>query len=228
MPPVFDPAKPLFIPLRGIGYGGVMSSRTTQIAALFVALFAALLLTSCSGSTDHTETHQADEPAATAQPPGFNAEDHAFATTMIPHHEQAIELAALAPQRSTNADLIALAAKISAEQEPEIKALRVFLVQWDENPEDNTSHGGDGDHGAMAGMVDEATMTKLQSLQGAQFDTLWLQSMISHHEGAIDMAKAEVADGQNDDIKRMAQTMIDTQQAEITQMNQMLEGGHNG
>ena len=77
----------------------------------------------------------------------------------------------------------------------------------------------------MAGMVDDATMARLQSLQGAEFDTLWLQSMISHHQGAIEMAKAEVANGQNDDIKRMAQTMIDAQQAEINQMNQMLEGG---
>ena len=80
----------------------------------------------------------------------------------------------------------------------------------------------------MAGMVDEATMTKLQSLRGTEFDTLWLQSMISHHQGAIEMAKAEVANGQNEDVKRMAQTMIDTQQAEIAQMNQMLKGGGNG
>lgn len=205
-----------------------MSSRTTRLAVLLVALFAALFLASCSGSADHPESHSSDEPVATAQPPGFNADDHAFATNMIPHHEQAIELAALAPDRSTNPELIALAAKISAEQEPEIKALRVFLVQWDENPQDNqdnTSHEG---HGAMAGMVDEATMTKLGSLQGAEFDTLWLQSMISHHQGAIEMAKAEVANGQNDDIKNMAQTMIDTQQAEITQMDQMLKGGGNG
>lgn len=208
-----------------------MSPRTTRIAAVFVAIFAALFLTSCSGSSDHTETHPADEPAGTAQPPGFNADDHAFATNMIPHHEQAIELAAMVPDRSTNADVIALAAKISAEQEPEIKALRVFLVQWDENPDDDVSqgqHGGHGGHGAMAGMVDEATMTKLQSLRGTEFDTLWLQSMISHHQGAIEMAEAEVANGQNEDVKRMAQTMIDTQQAEIAQMNQMLKGGGNG
>ncbi|MDG5482456.1 DUF305 domain-containing protein [Mycolicibacterium gadium] len=205
-----------------------MPPRTTRIATVFVAIFAALLLTSCAGSNDHTETHQADEPVGTAQPAGFNADDHAFATNMIPHHEQAIELAAMVPDRSTNADLIALAAKISAEQEPEIKALRVFLVQWDENPDDDASQGEHGGHGAMAGMVDEATMTKLQSLQGAEFDTLWLQSMISHHQGAIEMAKAEVANGQNEDVKRMAQTMIDTQQAEIGQMNQMLKGGGNG
>ncbi len=211
-----------------------MPSRITRIAAVLVALFAALALTACSGSDDKTDTAKTDEAVSTPVPPGFNPEDHAFATNMIPHHEQAIELAALAPQRSTDQDLIALAAKISAEQAPEIKALRVFLVQWDENPDDdassgdNSDHGGDAGHGAMAGMVDDATMAKLQSLTGTEFDTLWLQSMISHHQGAIEMAKAEVANGQNVDVKRMAQTMVDTQQAEITQMNQMAEGGHNG
>jgi uncharacterized protein (DUF305 family) len=207
-----------------------MSPRITRFAAVLIAFLAALFLAACSGSSDHSEAHPTDEPASTAQPAGFNADDHAFATTMIPHHEQAIELAAMAPQRSTNADLIALAAKISAEQEPEIRALRVFLVQWDENPQDSRGggDGGHGGHGEMAGMVDQATMTKLGSLQGPEFDTLWLQSMISHHRGAIEMAKAEVANGENEDIQRMAQTMIDTQQAEINQMNQMLEGGRNG
>lgn len=230
MPSAFPPTKPFSIPLRGIGYGGVMPSCVTRMAALLLALFIALFLVSCSGSEEHAGTQSSEESVSTAQPPGFNADDHAFATNMIPHHEQAIELAALAPQNSTNADLIALAAKISAAQEPEIRALRVFLVQWDENPQDNqdeTSHG-EGGHGTMAGMVDEATMAKLRSLRGTEFDTLWLQSMISHHRGAVEMAKAELANGQNDDIKRMAQTMIDTQEAEITQMNQMLKGGGNG
>ena len=76
----------------------------------------------------------------------------------------------------------------------------------------------------MQGMVDEATMTKLESLSGAEFDTLWLESMISHHQGAIEMAKAEIANGENVDAKRLAQTIIDTQQAEIGQMKQMLGG----
>jgi uncharacterized protein (DUF305 family) len=208
-----------------------MPSRITRIAAVLIALCAALLLTACSGSDDKSDTAKTDQSVSTPEPPGFNADDYAFATNMIPHHQQAIELAALAPEHSANQDLIALAAKISAEQDPEIKALRVFLVQWDENPDDNASHGDHGEdagHGPMAGMVDDATMAKLQSLNGAEFDRLWLQSMISHHQGAIEMAKAEVANGQNVDIKRMAQTMVDTQQAEITQMNQMLKGGQNG
>jgi uncharacterized protein (DUF305 family) len=78
------------------------------------------------------------------------------------------------------------------------------------------------DHSAMEGMVDEATMTKLASLKGTEFDTLWLRSMIGHHEGAIKMAQAEVANGANADAKDLAQKIVAAQQAEITQMKQML------
>ncbi len=205
-----------------------MTSRTARIAAVVGAMAAALFLSSCSSqagnSTDSHADHATDSPMITEQPAGFNADDVAFATNMIPHHEQAVELSAMVPDHSTDAEVIALANQISAEQQPEINALRVFLVQWNENPQDNTA-GGHEAHGAMEGMVDEATMTKLQSLKGAEFDTLWLQSMIGHHEGAIAMAKAEVAKGQNIDTKRMAQTIIDSQQAEIDQMKQMLGGG---
>ena len=80
----------------------------------------------------------------------------------------------------------------------------------------------------MQGMVDDATMARLQTLKGEEFDNLWLESMISHHQGAIEMAKAELANGQNVDVKGMAQTMVDTQQGEIGQMKQMLGGGQNG
>ncbi len=203
-----------------------MTSRIARTGAAAAALTAALLLASCSAATpeDHTN-HTSDTPVITAPPAGFDADDVAFATNMIPHHEQAVELSALVADRTTNQELIALANQISAAQQPEINAMRVFLVQWNENPEDSSGNGGHAMHGAMQGMVDEATMAKLKSLNGAEFDKLWLQSMISHHQGAIEMAKAELANGQNVDAKRMAQSIVDTQQAEITQMNQMLGGG---
>ncbi|MGE2692090.1 DUF305 domain-containing protein [Mycolicibacterium pulveris] len=203
-----------------------MMSIATRIIAVFAALATALLLSSCSQSESadgHTGHQQPDTPAITGEPAGYNAEDVAFATNMIPHHEQAIELSAMVPDRSTNPELIALAEQISATQQPEINTLRVFLVQWNENPDAATGEGH-AHHGDMQGMVDEATMAQLRSLSGQEFDTLWLESMISHHEGAVDMARAEVANGENVDAKRMAQTMIDTQQAEITQMQQMLRG----
>jgi uncharacterized protein (DUF305 family) len=79
-------------------------------------------------------------------------------------------------------------------------------------------------HGGMQGMVDDATMAKLQSLNGPEFDTLWLQAMIGHHQGAIEMAQAEIANGQSADMTAMAKNMVSAQQAEINQMKQMLGG----
>src|SRR5262245_11034682 len=198
-----------------------------RAAAAVVAVAAALLLSSCSGSAGSsaagtTGQQHSDQPAITGQPAGYNADDVAFATNMIPHHRQAVDLAALAPDRSSNPRLVALASQISAAQQPEIDVMKVFLVQWNENPDTNSGHVGHGS--TMVGMVDPATMTKLQSLDGAEFDTLWLQSMISHHQGAIEMAKAEIANGDNMDAKSLADNIVTTQQAEIGQMKQLLGG----
>lgn len=195
-----------------------------RVLAVIAAIAAAVFLSSCTSpaSDGHTEREHTEEPVITGQPAGYNADDVAFATNMIPHHQQAVELSALVPNRSTNPELITLAGQISAAQQPEIETMKVFLVQWKENPDTGSGHQG---HGApMAGMVDEGTMTKLESLNGPEFDRLWLESMISHHQGAIEMAKAEIANGENVDAKALAQTIIDTQQAEIGQMKQMLGG----
>jgi uncharacterized protein (DUF305 family) len=201
-----------------------MTSLIGRIAAVVGAIAAALFLSSCSSppSEGHTDRQNTDEPVITGEPAGYNADDVAFATNMIQHHQQAIEMSALVSDRSAKLELIELAKQISAAQQPEIETMKVFLVQWKENPDTSSGHAGHG--GTMAGMVDEVTMTKLESLNGAQFDTLWLESMISHHQGAIEMAKAEIANGENVDAKRLAQTIIDTQQAEIGQMKQMLGG----
>ena len=199
---------------------------STRILAVLAALVAAAFLSACSSSPaadEHTDHgHGTSESTVTAgEPAGFDADDVAFATNMIPHHQQAVDLTTLVPERSTNPELITLAQQIAAAQQPEIDTMKAFLVQWKENPGDETEHGA---HGAMAmgGMVDEATMAKLATLKGTAFDTLWLQSMIGHHQGAIEMAKAEIANGQNVDAKQLAQNIITAQQAEIDQMQKML------
>ena len=197
---------------------------TARIAALLAAAAAALFLSSCGGSTSdvRTDPKSTEQPVITGQPAGYNADDVAFVTNMIPHHEQAVEMSAMVPDRSTNPELIALAQQISAAQQPEINVMKVFLVQWNENPDTNSGHEGHGN--TMQGMVDKPTMTKLQSLNGAEFDKLWLESMISHHQGAIEMAKAELANGDNVDAKGLAKNIVATQEAEIGQMKQMLGG----
>lgn len=201
------------------------SAAPTRIVAVFAALATALAISGCTGppaSDGHTDhTHSETTPVISGQPAGFNADDITFATAMIPHHQQAVTMSALVPARSTDPKVIALAQQISAAQEPEIETLKAFLVQWQENPGDDTGHG---DHGGMAmtGMVDDATMKQLESLKGAEFDTLWLRSMIGHHEGAVEMAKTEIAKGDNEDAKSLAQHIVTDQEAEIAQMEQML------
>jgi len=196
---------------------------TCPLAAL-AALTTALFLSSCStsASDSHADHPQTDQPVITGQPAGYNADDVAFAANMIPHHQQAVDLSAMVPDRCTNAGLVALADQISAAQQPEINVMKVFLVQWNENPDTNSGHAGHGS--TTQGMVDAATMTKLESLSGEEFDKLWLASMISHHQGAIEMAKAEVANGDNVDAKTVANNIVTTQEAEIGQMKQMLGG----
>jgi uncharacterized protein (DUF305 family) len=201
-----------------------MTSVPRRVAAALAALTVALFVSSCGSpaSDGHTDHPHSDEPVITGQPAAYNADDVAFATNMIPHHQQAVDLSAMVPDRSTNAELVALAQQISAAQQPEINVMKVFLVQWNENPDTNSGHEGHGN--TMAGMVDEATMTKLESLNGQEFDKLWLESMISHHQGAIEMAKAEIANGDNVDAKTLAKSIVTTQEAEIGQMKQMLGG----
>jgi uncharacterized protein (DUF305 family) len=201
-----------------------MTLIAARLAAVVAAAATALLVSSCGSpaSDSGSEQQRSEEPVITGQPAGYNADDVAFATNMIPHHQQAVDLAALVPDRSTSPEIIALAQQISAAQQPEINVMKVFLVQWNENPDANSGHAGHG--GAMQGMVDEATMTKLESLNGVDFDKLWLESMISHHQGAIEMAKAEVANGDNVDAKALAKNIVATQEAEIGQMKQMLGG----
>ncbi len=139
---------------------------------------------------------------------------------MTPHHQQALDLSAAVPVRSTDPALIKLASGIATAQAPEIQKMKNFVLQWSEEPD--SPSGGKADM-AMHGMVDQATMTRLASLQGVEFDKLWLQSMIGHHRGAVEMAQAEVNNGVNTDAVAMAHSIVTTQQAEIDQMTKMLE-----
>jgi uncharacterized protein (DUF305 family) len=187
-----------------------MQSVVTRVAAVLATLGAALFLSSCTGPAPEGQS---------GQPAGFNADDLAFTTGMIPHHQQAVQMSAMVPTRSTNPEVIRLAGTISAAQGPEIETMKGLLAKWNQTHDTETGHGG---HGSMQGMVDDSTMAKLATLGGTEFDALWLKSMIDHHRGAVEMAKAEIANGEDVDAVALAKTIVDTQQAEIGQMNEML------
>ncbi|MCB0927534.1 MAG: DUF305 domain-containing protein [Mycolicibacterium insubricum] len=212
----------------------------TRITALAGGTALAVALSACGGSAQepaaghdgHEHDHSATSvtSSTTAASP-FNSADVNFVTMMIPHHAQAIELSGLVDGRSTNAELITLAGNVKNAQQPEIDTMKSMLRSWGyaDDQADGNGHGGHGGHGTgMAGMVDDATMAKLKTLSGTDFDTRWLQSMIGHHEGAIEMARAEIGEtggGINPPAKQLAQSIITTQQAEIDQMKGMLGHG---
>jgi uncharacterized protein (DUF305 family) len=189
---------------------------TVRVAATFVALLVAALLAACGGNQ-----HPAAAGNQTADQADHNADDIAFTQSMVPHHEQAVEMAQMVPTNTTNQQIIGLANRVISTQVPEIKAFQVWLMQWqDAQGNDPASHGG----APMTGMVDQRTMDRLRSLTGAAFDHLWLTSMVDHHRGAIAMAQDEVAHGKNPDVIYLAQRIIAGQQAEIDQMTRMLGG----
>lgn len=198
-----------------------MNTTRIRITAALAGAAAIFALSSCSTATKEDRSAQTSTVSATQTT--HDTDDVMFAQMMIPHHQQAVELAGLVPDRSTNPAVVKLAAAVSAQQQPEIDTMRASLKQWGVNP-DEMAHGSGHAGMAMQGMVDDATMIKLEALKGSEFDALWLKSMISHHQGAIAMADVEIKDGSNPEMITLAKNIVSAQQAEIDQMNSMLAG----
>ena len=165
----------------------------------------------------------------------YDDADVLFATEMIPHHQQAVAMAELAPGHGASRPVQAVASQISAEQIPEIAQLRGMLAEWGQAAPTAApmggmpGMGGGGDNGgaladAAPGMMTADEMTQLEAAGGPAFDRAFLQMMITHHQGALTMAKAELADGRDPDATLMAQNISDAQQASIELMQRLLAG----
>ena len=180
--------------------------------ALAVASLA--LVAACGG---------ASAPAASSA--GGNTTDHndadiAFATDMIPHHAQAVEMADMALSTSKNTEIVALATSIKGAQEPEIQTMTGFLRDW-KAPIPATGGGMAGHSSGMSSMMSDSEMADLGKAMGTAFDTLWLDMMTRHHEGAIEMSKTELAQGASADAKTLAQQIIAAQTTEIATMKRI-------
>jgi uncharacterized protein (DUF305 family) len=194
------------------------------IAGLLALLSAVLLLSACSGKgPTPPATSTGDKPVITGEPAGFNADDLAFATNILSSHRQSAEMAALVPDRSNDQDLIKLAADLTTSQAPQLEMMKVFLVQWNENPDTNKGQTGHG--GVEQGMIDSATVAQLQASTGQEFDDLWLRSMIGHLQGAVNMANAEIEHGANVDAVATAKQIAVNEGARIAQMQPLFAAG---
>lgn len=191
-----------------------------SLAPFVVVVAAGSVLAACSDSSSHSSMSDVTIPASA----NFNATDVGFAQGMIPHHAQAIDMADMAIARSTNADVLALARQIKAAQGPEIDTMTSWLTSWGQPiPATTGTHDMTGmDHMMMDGMMSQSDMTRLAGATGTAFDRMWLEMMVLHHEGAVKMAKQELADGKDAGAKRLAHAIIDGQTAEITTMNALI------
>jgi uncharacterized protein (DUF305 family) len=184
-----------------------------------VVLAGALALAGCSGSEEPMEHDMSTMSGSeSGDQAAHNEADMMFAQMMIPHHEQAIEMADLALAEATASEEVkALARDIKAAQDPEIATMTGWLDEWKAPP----SVVGGMDHGT--GMMSEADMETLRGAEGADFDREWLTMMVEHHEGAIEMANDVMATTTDPEVKSLAQAVVAGQQAEITTMRGLLQ-----
>ncbi|WP_406468641.1 DUF305 domain-containing protein [Streptomyces sp. NBC_01594] len=200
--------------------------RRTALAA--TAAVATLVLAACSSSSGghdmgSMESDSSPTAAASAEAGDHNDADISFSNEMIQHHRQAIEMAALADSRASSKEVKDLATKIEGEQDPEIKTMSEWLTSWGEQvPEDMSGMGHDMSS-SMPGMMSSDDMDKLKKASGAEFDKMFLEMMVKHHEGAVEMAKTEQADGKYGAATKLADDVVTAQTAEIKQMNEMLD-----
>jgi uncharacterized protein (DUF305 family) len=197
--------------------------RLGQLAGALLA--GSLVLSACSGG-DSSGSASASSTSVAADAT-FNTADVMFAQMMIPHHQQAIEMAQLTADRSTNPEVLDLAARIEAAQGPEIEQLTGWLEDWGQDTASasmgDMDMGGDMGGMDMGGMMSSEDMASLEAASGTEFDRMWLEMMIEHHTGAIGMAETEISDGEDQGAVSMAEDIKSSQNQEINEMEQLLQ-----
>lgn len=199
----------------------------------------ALVLAACSGSSDHDMSSMGEAstgamasamasmgsmgseetPAVSAAQPG-DPGDIMFAQMMISHHQQAVEMAAMALANPDASPFVRdLAGRIQAAQQPEIDQMTSWLAKW------GVADMGDMDmgHGGMPGMMTAEQMDSLQAAKGADFNKLWLRMMIEHHQGAIEMADDVLTTTNSTEVAALARAVTQAQQGEVEQMQAELD-----
>lgn len=213
-----------------------MPRRRTLTATTSVAALGLLLLTACDAGEDavpqeeqgqeveqqveqdeahdagHDADHDADRDDA-AVSDDHNAADVDYAQGMIAHHEQAIEMSEiLLENEGLDPELDSLAEDIKAAQGPEIEQMKSWLEAWE-----------DGEHGGHDGMLTEDQLLEFTDAEGAEAERLFLEGMILHHEGAVEMAEEHLEQGQNPEALELSEQVIEDQSEEIELMEGLLE-----
>jgi uncharacterized protein (DUF305 family) len=223
--------------------------RPAAAARLAVALSAGL--SACAQDQPRVTQNAVVQPGrpgepATTLPPGttlppsqdpYDEADVAFLVAMVPHHEQALQMARLAPDRAADDRVVGLASRIADVQQAEIDVYTRWLADHglgpDGRPDERAGqdHGGSGDghdgegghDGSMPGMAGADDLAALEAAEGAEFDRLWLTLRVAHHEGALEMVAEREREGVNTRVGELAADVHVTQLDEIATMRAVLE-----
>lgn len=201
-----------------------------------VTLTAALAVTAAACGND--ESHNGHDAGRTAEvsTTEHNDADVAFASDMLQHHAQALSMVDLTRGRTLDPTVQQLAEQIREAQAPEIETFTDWLTDWDEEiPETMRDHAHAGhdtgdlgesmegmDHGDMPGMMTAEDLTALQNAPDGEFQTMWLEMMIEHHTGAVEMARSEQSEGRFEPAVDLAGDIVESQSAEIETMQDIL------
>ncbi len=185
------------------------------IALLSGALATTLALAGCSMEGMDMGGGSSPSTSSSSETSSANNADITFAMQMVAHHEQAVEMAQMVLDKDgVDPRVTQLAQNIKDAQGPEIDTMNGWLESW--------GASGSMDGMDMGGTMSDADMAALKAASGSEANKLFLEQRTVHHEGAIDMAKSELQDGQNADALALAQKIVDDQTAEIARMKDLL------
>jgi uncharacterized protein (DUF305 family) len=180
------------------------------------------------GSPGEPNRTLTDEEASNLAVPEYTDGDVEFVQGMIPHHAQALTMTAMVADRASSPDLPLLAERMDVSQRDEIRLMEQWLEdRGEEVPDASNDHGyGDGTAELMPGMLTDDELAQLEQATGPEFDTLFLQYMIRHHEGArimvADLLSGEGGGGQEPGVFQLAQHIDSDQSIEIARMKSLL------
>lgn len=206
--------------------------KTLTISAAAIA--AAIALAGCSAGSGTGSSHtssmpgmnhggsSSSDPASSSAPAAaaeFNDADTMFAQMMIPHHSQAVAMSEIIlAKEGIPAPVTDLATKIKAAQGPEIEKMTGWLQSWGQPIEMPTNMPSGH---SMEGMMGVDDMASLEAAQGTEAAKLFLTQMVTHHEGAVMMARTETTDGKNADAVQLSKDIVSSQEAEIQEMKDL-------
>ncbi|WP_203668357.1 DUF305 domain-containing protein [Cellulomonas pakistanensis] len=209
----------------GRGHGRVVLA-VVVVAALALGALAGALL--------------ARQPVLTAASDG--SVDAGFARDMQAHHAQAVDLAVLVRDRSTDEEVRTVALDILLTQQNQIGQMAGWLSTWGlpaaasrppmawmvgtehaHGAATSSADGGAAGYAAMPGWVSRADLARLTDATGAEADRLFLQLMIPHHRGGVEMAEYAVEHAQRPQVVALARNIVTSQERELTALQDMLD-----